>query len=191
MYLIKTCGRHFHNRQNTILRFGMIEHIAVPCLIALLLYFVLCHVFCELCYFSVSSARRFAWQKSFRRDYLVAPTRCLAYRIAPPEWCGTCNMIHRIWIPRIGVHVDVQDIACPPRVPEAEIIPLFYHAHVGIPFCKVVRKVGSFQEVGIEKKMMGIEFLEAAVVDLADAVAFNNLSQENLGYEFIDEGDIK
>ena len=35
--------------------------------------------------------------------------------------------------------------------------------------------------------MMRIEFLEAAVVDLADAVAFNNLSQENLGYEFIDE----
>jgi len=35
--------------------------------------------------------------------------------------------------------------------------------------------------------MMRIEFLEAAVIDIAEAVAFYNLSQENLGYEFIDE----
>ena len=34
---------------------------------------------------------------------------------------------------------------------------------------------------------MRIEFLEAAETDLSDAVAFYNLSQENLGYEFLDE----
>ena len=35
--------------------------------------------------------------------------------------------------------------------------------------------------------MMRIEFLEAAGIDLAETVAFYNMSQENLGYEFLDE----
>jgi len=34
---------------------------------------------------------------------------------------------------------------------------------------------------------MQIKFLEAAENDLSDAVAFYNFSQENLGYEFLDE----
>jgi len=35
--------------------------------------------------------------------------------------------------------------------------------------------------------MKRIEFLEAAMSDLAEAVACYNLSQDNLGYEFLDE----
>ena len=35
--------------------------------------------------------------------------------------------------------------------------------------------------------MTRIEFIEAAEIDLAEAVAFFSLSQENLGDEFLDE----
>ena len=35
--------------------------------------------------------------------------------------------------------------------------------------------------------MTRIEFLEAAVTDLAETVAYYNSSQEDLGYEFLDE----
>ena len=35
--------------------------------------------------------------------------------------------------------------------------------------------------------MTRIDFLEAAETDLSQAVAYYNLSQENLGYEFLDE----
>ncbi len=35
--------------------------------------------------------------------------------------------------------------------------------------------------------MMRIEFLEAAEFDLAETVAYYNMAQGNLGYEFLDE----
>ena len=35
--------------------------------------------------------------------------------------------------------------------------------------------------------MMRIEFLEAAEIDLAETVAYYNMTQDNLGYEFLDE----
>ena len=34
---------------------------------------------------------------------------------------------------------------------------------------------------------MRIEFLEAAEIDLAETVAYYNMTQDNLGYEFLDE----
>ncbi|MFZ2658443.1 MAG: hypothetical protein WAX69_26150 [Victivallales bacterium] len=35
--------------------------------------------------------------------------------------------------------------------------------------------------------MMRIEFLEAAEIDLAGTAAYYNMTQDNLGYEFLDE----